>query len=94
MEQVKSNKEWYLMCPDKCPGLSDVYGDEFVELYNKYISEGKYLSKVNARDLWFKVLDSQMETGTPYLYIKMLLIKSQINLISERLNHQTYAPKF
>ena len=70
MEQVKSNKEWYLMCPDKCPGLSDVYGDEFVELYNKYISEGNYLSKINARDLWFKVLDSQMETGTPYLLYK------------------------
>ena len=50
-----------ILCPDKCPGLSDVYGDEFVELYNKYISDGNYLSKINARDLWFKVLDPQME---------------------------------
>ena len=50
-----------------CPGLSDAVGDDFVNLYNQYIAAGKYNKKMPARDLWFKVLDSQMETGTPYL---------------------------
>ena len=70
MERVKNNAKWSLMCPHECPGLSDVYGDKFVELYEKYESEGKIRKSVNARDLWFKVLDAQMETGTPYLLYK------------------------
>ena len=70
MERVKNNSKWSLMCPHECPGLSDVYGDKFVELYEKYESEGKIRKSVNARDLWFKVLDAQMETGTPYLLYK------------------------
>ena len=70
MERVKSNVKWSLFCPHECPGLSDVYGDKFVELYEKYESEGKARKVVNARDLWFKILDAQMETGTPYILFK------------------------
>jgi ribonucleoside-diphosphate reductase alpha chain len=70
MERVKANGSWTLMCPDECPGLSDVYGKEFVELYEKYELEGKGRQTVLARDLWFQVLDAQMETGTPYLLFK------------------------
>jgi ribonucleoside-diphosphate reductase alpha subunit len=70
MECVEKGTEWYLMCPNISKGLSDVYGDKFRELYQKYVSEGKYMKKLNARELWFKILDSQMETGTPYLLYK------------------------
>jgi len=70
MEKVKSDQEWGLFCPHKCPGLSDCYGSEFNELYNSYMSEGKANKVIKARDLWFKILDSQMETGTPYLLYK------------------------
>ena len=70
MERVKSNSKWSLFCPHECPGLSDLYGDRFVELYEKYESEGKARKIVNARDLWFKILDAQMETGTPYILFK------------------------
>ena len=70
MTRVKANAEWSLFCPDECPGLSDVYGDEFDALYTKYEAEGRQRGKVKARDLWFRILDSQMETGTPYLCYK------------------------
>jgi len=70
MERVKSDGMWTLMCPDECPGLADVYGDEFVELYKKYESEGRGRVQMKARQLWFQVLDAQMETGTPYLLYK------------------------
>ena len=70
MEKVKTNDDWCLFCPDKCPGLADVYGAEFKELYNKYETEGRFNRKIKSRDLWFKILDSQMETGTPYLCYK------------------------
>ena len=70
MERVKTNGDWTLMCPDQCPGLSDVYGAKFAELYTKYETDGKGRKTVKARDLWFKILDSQMETGTPYLLYK------------------------
>ena len=70
MERVKENAKWCLFCPNECPGLADVYGDKFKELYEKYEREGKARKTVNARDLWFKILDSQMETGTPYLLYK------------------------
>ena len=70
MARVKANAEWSLFCPDECPGLSDVYGEEFDTLYAKYEAEGRQRSKVKARDLWFRILDSQMETGTPYLCYK------------------------
>uniref|UniRef100_A0A6C0H2Q3 ribonucleoside-diphosphate reductase n=1 Tax=viral metagenome TaxID=1070528 RepID=A0A6C0H2Q3_9ZZZZ len=70
MERIKADENWTLMCPDECPGLSDVYGDEFVELYTRYEKEGKGRASVKARQLWFQVLDAQMETGTPYLLYK------------------------
>jgi ribonucleoside-diphosphate reductase alpha chain len=70
MERIKADGQWTLMCPDECPGLSDVYGDAFVELYTKYEKEGKGRTTMKARDLWFQVLDAQMETGTPYLVYK------------------------
>jgi len=70
MERVKNNKIWSLMCPDKCPGLSDVYGDEFNKLYEKYESEAKYNKQINAQDLWFKILEAQIEQGVPYILYK------------------------
>ena len=60
----------HLMCPDECPGLSDCYGDKFVELYTSYEAQGKGKKTLNARELWFKMMDSQMETGTPYILYK------------------------
>ena len=69
--KVQNDKEWNLFCPDRqCPGLSDSYGEEFVKLYDKYSQEGKQLKTVKARDLWLRILDSQMETGTPYILYK------------------------
>ena len=70
MERISQNGDWTLMCPDKCPGLSDVYGEQFNELYEKYEREGKGNKTMKARDLWFKILDSQIETGTPYMLYK------------------------
>ena len=70
MERVKTNGEWTLMCPNECPGLSDVYGSDFVDLYTKYESAGKGRKTIKARDLWFRIMDSQMETGTPYILYK------------------------
>ena len=70
MERVKTNEKWSLFCPNECPGLSDVYGEKFVELYTKYENSGAARKILNARDLWFKILDAQMETGTPYLLFK------------------------
>jgi ribonucleoside-diphosphate reductase alpha subunit len=70
MERVLGNKVWSLFCPDKCPGLSDAYGDKYRELYMKYEADGKYNKQLNARDLWLKILDAQMETGTPYILYK------------------------
>jgi ribonucleotide reductase alpha subunit len=70
MERVKENGKWSLFCPHECPGLADVYGDEFKELYMKYESQTTNSRVVNARELWFKILDAQMETGTPYLLYK------------------------
>jgi ribonucleotide reductase alpha subunit len=71
MERVKApNGKWSLFCPHACPGLSDVVGQEFVDLYTRYEDAGKALKTVSARDLWFKILDAQMETGTPYLLYK------------------------
>jgi ribonucleoside-diphosphate reductase alpha subunit len=81
MERVKDNAKWSLLCPHECPGLSDVYGDKFKELYENYELAGKARKIVNARDLWFKILDSQMETGTPYI-----LYKDAANLKSNQQN--------
>ncbi len=70
MERVKADGQWTLMCPDECPGLADVYGDDFVELYTRYETEGKGRITMKARQLWFQILDAQMETGTPYILYK------------------------
>jgi len=70
MQRVEDNGEWTLMCPNECPGLDDTYGEEFEKLYTKYESEGKGRKTIKAQDLWFKILESQIETGTPYMLYK------------------------
>ena len=70
MKNVECDGEWCLFCPNECPGLSDVYGDDFELLYNEYVTEKKYRKKINARELWNHILNSQIETGTPYLLYK------------------------
>jgi len=70
MERVEKNEPWTLFCPSEAPGLADVHGDEFRALYEKYEKEGRGRKQVDAQKLWFKVLDSQIETGTPYLLYK------------------------
>lgn len=70
MRQVRDDGDWHLFCPDKCPGLADCYGADFDNLYADYVQQGKYNRVMKARDLWMKICDSQMETGTPYLLYK------------------------
>jgi len=70
MEKVQENGDWYLMCPDECPGLNDVYGDDYKKLYYSYVEKGMYRSKIKAQEIWMKILDSQMETGAPYMLYK------------------------
>lgn len=70
MKRVEEGGDWTLMCPDECPGLSDCWGEEFEKLYTKYEKEGKGKKTIKAQDLWFKVLESQIETGTPYMLYK------------------------
>lgn len=70
MRRVKNDEMWTLMCPDHCRGLADVYGDAFTKLYKKYEDEEKGIRQIKARDVWFKILDSQIETGTPYMLYK------------------------
>ena len=70
MKQVENDGDWFLMCPDKSPGLNDVYGDEFKELYWKYVKEKKYNSKISARKLFKSIMDAQIETGNPYILFK------------------------
>ena len=70
MKRVKEDSNWSLMCPNECPGLSDIYGDEFEKLYEKYENDKKYRKQIKARDLWFKIMENQIETGTPYILYK------------------------
>jgi ribonucleoside-diphosphate reductase alpha subunit len=70
MEKVEKDEDWHLMCPNECPGLPDVYGEAFNELYRMYVAQGRYRKKVRARDVWDAVLKSQVETGTPYMCYK------------------------
>jgi ribonucleoside-diphosphate reductase alpha subunit len=70
MKRVKENGDWTLMCPHECPGLSDTHSAAFEELYTRYENEGKGRKTVKAQDLWFKILESQIETGTPYMLYK------------------------
>ena len=70
MKRVKENGDWTLMCPHECPGLSDSHSAAFEKLYTKYEQEGKGRKTIKAQDLWFKILESQIETGTPYMLYK------------------------
>lgn len=70
MKRVQENGEWTLMCPNECPGLSEVHSEEFEALYTKYETEGKGRKAIKARELWEKILESQIETGTPYMLYK------------------------
>jgi len=81
MERVELDENWALMCPHECAGLNETYGEEFKTLYTKYEAEGKYKKIVKARDVWNKILESQIETGTPYL-----LYKDSINMKSNQSN--------
>jgi ribonucleoside-diphosphate reductase alpha subunit len=70
MKRVENNEMWSLFCPNEAPGLADCYGDEFERLYEKYEKEGRARRQVKAQDLWFEILESQIETGTPYILYK------------------------
>jgi len=70
MERVESDGDWTLMCPNECPGLSDCYGEEFRALYTRYEKENKGRKTIKAQELWFAILESQIETGTPYMLYK------------------------
>jgi ribonucleoside-diphosphate reductase alpha subunit len=81
MKQVEKDGDWYLIDPDECPGLSDCYGEEYEELYWKYVEQDKYKRKVKAQEIWMKILESQIETGTPYI-----LYKDKCNQMSNQKN--------
>jgi len=81
MERVDSDLDWTLMCPHECPGLTDCWGDEFAKLYTKYEQEGRGKKTLKAREVWNKILESQVETGTPYI-----LYKDSINQKSNQAN--------
>ncbi len=70
MQRVKQNKNWSLFCPNESPGLADCYGEAFEKLYLKYEKEGRARQTIKAQHLWFKILESQIETGTPYILYK------------------------
>ncbi len=70
MKRVEENGDWTIMSPDECPGLYEAYGDEFEALYEKYEREGKGRKTIKAQDLWFEILEAQIETGTPYMLYK------------------------
>jgi ribonucleotide reductase alpha subunit len=81
MEQVEKDGDWYLMDPDECPGLADAYGKEYAELYWKYVEEKRYKRQIKAQDIWMRILESQIETGNPYI-----VYKDQANLKSNQKN--------
>ena len=70
MQKVEADGEWHLMCPHECPGLPDVYGEAFNELYRTYVAQGRFRKCVKARAVWDAILKSQVETGTPYMCYK------------------------
>jgi len=70
MQRVEDDGMWSLMCPSICPGLSECHGKEFQELYEKYEKEGRYTRQMRAREVWSAILESQIETGTPYMLFK------------------------
>lgn len=70
MKRIENNEMWSLFCPNEAPGLADCWGEEFERLYEKYEKEGKFRRQVKAQDLWFEILEAQIETGTPYMLYK------------------------
>jgi ribonucleoside-diphosphate reductase alpha subunit len=70
MQKVEQDGDWHLMCPNECPGLADVHGEAFNELYRMYVAQGRFRKAVKARQVWDSVLRSQIETGTPYMLYK------------------------
>ena len=70
MKRVESDGVWSLMCPHQSPGLQDCWGEEFEELYQRYEEEGKFLKQIKAQQLWYAIIESQIETGTPYMLYK------------------------
>lgn len=70
MKRVETDGDWTLMCPNKSPGLADCYGKKFEALYESYEKEGRGLKTIKARDLWFKIINSQIETGSPFMLYK------------------------
>lgn len=70
MRRVEADGDWTLFCPNEAKGLADVYGDEFEALYDRYVKEGRGRKTMRAQDLWFQILNSQIETGTPYMLYK------------------------
>jgi ribonucleoside-diphosphate reductase alpha subunit len=104
MKQVESDGEWYLLSADDCPNLNEVYGDEYDKLYWEYVNQNKFRSKIKARKLWSHILESQIETGMPYIAYKDAINQkcNQKNLgtikssnlcceITEFSNHEEYA---
>ncbi|MFM8739456.1 MAG: ribonucleoside-diphosphate reductase subunit alpha, partial [Cytophagales bacterium] len=70
MKRIEYNEMWSLFCPNEAPGLAECWGEDFERLYEKYEKEGKYRKQVKAQDLWFEILEAQIETGTPYMLYK------------------------
>ncbi len=81
MKRVEKNENWTLMCPNECPGLSDVFGEEFERLYTKYESEGRGRKVIKAQQLWGSIIEAQIETGLPYM-----LYKDHANIKSNQKN--------
>ena len=81
MQRVEANADWSFFCPNECPGLQDAYGEEFKQLYESYESQGLARKTVPAREVWDKVVEAQIETGTPYM-----LYKDAANLKSNQKN--------
>ena len=95
MKQVEKDGDWYLMCPDECPGLTDVYGDDFEKLYWSYVEQKRYKRVVKAQEVWTKILDAQIETGTPYIGYKDAVNKkcNQKNLGTIKSSNLCVAPE-
>ena len=76
MSCVENDKDWYLLSSDDCPNLNETFGEEYETLYEKYVNEGKYRKKVSARKLWISIIESQIETGMPYILYKDTINKN------------------
>jgi ribonucleoside-diphosphate reductase alpha chain len=81
MKAIKNDEDWYIMCPDECPGLTDAFGEVFERQYKQYVKENRYKKVVKAQELWTKILEAQTETGQPYL-----LYKDAVNEKSNQMN--------